>query len=102
MTAFFLGMCLTETGALAESLYSFVDSKGVVHFSNAPTDPRYKKMKVPKRPLLRLTPVSAKAVQLAILRHSNNTEWTQPSFVPSSELNRPSTPTQFLEKAPWD
>jgi soluble lytic murein transglycosylase-like protein len=70
MTAVLLGMCLTETGARAENLYSFVDNKGVVHFSNAPTDPRYKKMKVPQRPLLRLTPVSAKAVHLAILRNS--------------------------------
>jgi hypothetical protein len=69
-TAFLLWMCLTETGVRAESLYSFVDVKGVVHFSNAPSDPRYKKMKVPTRPLLRLTPVSASAVHLAIVRNS--------------------------------
>jgi len=69
-TAFLLGMCLAETGVRAESLYSFVDGKGVVHFSNAPSDPRYKKMKVPERPFLRLTPASPKTVHLAILRSS--------------------------------
>jgi soluble lytic murein transglycosylase-like protein len=69
-TAFLLGMCLADTDARAESLYTFVDGKGVVHFSNAPSDPRYKKMKVPERPFLRLTPISAKAVQLAIIRSS--------------------------------
>jgi soluble lytic murein transglycosylase len=42
--AFLLMMSLTETTAVAENIYSFVDAKGVSHFSNAPTDPRYKKI----------------------------------------------------------
>ncbi len=70
MTAFLIGICLAETSARADSLYTFVDGKGVVHFSNAPSDPRYKKMKVPERPFLRLTPPSAKAVHLAIVQNS--------------------------------
>ena len=68
-TAFLIGICLAEGAARAE-IYSFVDGRGVVHFSNAPSDPRYKKIKVPERPLLRLTPPSAKAVHLAIMRNS--------------------------------
>jgi soluble lytic murein transglycosylase len=42
--AFLLVMSLTETTAVAENIYSFVDARGVSHFSNAPTDPRYKKI----------------------------------------------------------
>jgi soluble lytic murein transglycosylase-like protein len=38
---------LSDRIAQAESIYSFVDGNGVIHFSNAPTDPRYKKVALP-------------------------------------------------------
>ena len=41
--------------ASAESFYQFVDQKGVIHFSNVPTDPRYKKIRG-ERTLARLKP----------------------------------------------
>lgn len=35
---------LAVPNASADTLYRFVDAGGVLHFSNAPTDPRYKKI----------------------------------------------------------
>lgn len=37
------GLLLTGRAGAAE-VYSYVDSEGVLHFSNAPTDPRYRKV----------------------------------------------------------
>lgn len=46
-----LGLALTllwgipSGSAFAETIYQFVDQDGVIHFSNVPTDPRYKKIR---------------------------------------------------------
>ena len=48
-----MGTSAQET--FADTFYRFVDQNGVIHFSNAPTDPRYKKVWV-DRSRTRLTP----------------------------------------------
>jgi soluble lytic murein transglycosylase len=57
--------------AAAEPLYRYVDEKGVIHFSNAPTDSRYKKFELTGRPILPLkaSPPSA-AMHQAIAQTS--------------------------------
>jgi soluble lytic murein transglycosylase-like protein len=39
------GLLLAPVGAAAGDVYSYVDDEGVVHFSNAPSDSRYKRVK---------------------------------------------------------
>ena len=73
--AFVVGLAvspaLVATGATAEPIYSFVDSNGVMHFSNAPTDPRYKKIALPGQPPARTaTAVSPALMHQAITRSS--------------------------------
>ena len=69
--AFLLVMSLTETRAMAENIYSFVDAKGVSHFSNAPTDARYKKIASTQRPFRPLRQFrSSPEVYQAIAQHS--------------------------------
>jgi soluble lytic murein transglycosylase-like protein len=41
-----LGLLLAPLVARAADLYSYVDDDGVMHFSNAPSDPRYRKVGV--------------------------------------------------------
>jgi soluble lytic murein transglycosylase-like protein len=62
-------MSLTDTNASAENIYSFVDARGLSHFSNAPTDPRYKKLAVAGRPVARIF-LSSTGVHKAITQHS--------------------------------
>ena len=70
--AFLLMMSLTETTAVAENIYSFVDARGVSHFSNAPTDPRYKKIAGARRPFAPLRVYrSSTEVYQAIAQHSD-------------------------------
>jgi soluble lytic murein transglycosylase len=70
--AFLFMMSLTETAAMAENIYSFVDARGVSHFSNAPTDPRYKKIPGARRPFAPLRVFHSTAeVSQAILQHSD-------------------------------
>jgi soluble lytic murein transglycosylase-like protein len=64
-----LMISLSETNASAENIYSFVDARGLSHFSNAPTDPRYKKIAVAGRPVARVF-LSYKGVHKAITQHS--------------------------------
>ena len=64
-----LMMSLSETNASAENIYSFVDARGLTHFSNAPTDPRYKKLAVAGRPVARVF-LSSTGVHKAITQHS--------------------------------
>jgi soluble lytic murein transglycosylase-like protein len=40
-----LALVLAPAPAAAGELYSFVDADGVVHFTNAPSDPRYRKVR---------------------------------------------------------
>lgn len=42
-------MAVLTASPAGAAIYSFVDEKGVVHFSNVPTDPRYRRM-VPSSP----------------------------------------------------
>jgi soluble lytic murein transglycosylase-like protein len=63
-------MSLSETNASAENIYSFVDARGLSHFSNAPTDPRYKKLAVAGRPVAPRIFLSSTGVHKAITRHS--------------------------------
>lgn len=37
-------LCVFSQDAFAETIYRFVDANGVLHLSNAPTDPRYQKV----------------------------------------------------------
>jgi soluble lytic murein transglycosylase len=70
--AFLIVMSLTETKAMAENIYSFVDARGISHFSNAPTDPRYKKIATvqrPFRPLRQFRP--SPLMYQAIAQHSD-------------------------------
>jgi soluble lytic murein transglycosylase len=70
--AFLLMMSLTETTAVAENIYSFVDARGVSHFSNAPTDPRYKKIAGTRRSFAPLRVYrSSTEVYQAIAQHSD-------------------------------
>jgi len=39
-----VSLSVLHTVASAETMYRFIDQAGVIHFSNAPTDPRYKKI----------------------------------------------------------
>ncbi len=39
-----VGLLLAPVGAAAGDVYSYVDADGVVHFSNAPSDPRYRRV----------------------------------------------------------
>jgi soluble lytic murein transglycosylase-like protein len=41
---------------VADMVYAFVDSKGVTHFSNAPTDPRYRRIHISAWPAARVKP----------------------------------------------
>ncbi len=41
-----LQLGIPSAEAFAESMYQFVDQDGGIHFSNVPTDPRYKKIRV--------------------------------------------------------
>jgi len=43
--AFALTLFAFAGDAFADTIYRFVDQDGVIHFSNAPTDPRYKKFR---------------------------------------------------------
>jgi soluble lytic murein transglycosylase len=61
----------------AETIYRFVDENGVIHFSNVPADPRYKKFRM-DRPSVRLKPTvpskalnqaTAQTITKASLRH---------------------------------
>jgi soluble lytic murein transglycosylase-like protein len=74
-----LAMCLTLLGAApehatAETVYAFLDGNGVTHFSNAPTDPRYKKLRATSGGIDRFRPtstgISTKAVHQAIKQSS--------------------------------
>jgi transglycosylase-like protein with SLT domain/uncharacterized protein DUF4124 len=58
--------------AIAESVYTFLDANGVTHFSNAPTDPRYKKMRATSGSFDRFRPnrISTHAMHQAILQSS--------------------------------
>lgn len=38
------GLLLAPAAARAAELYSYVDDEGVIHFSNAPSDPRFKRI----------------------------------------------------------
>jgi soluble lytic murein transglycosylase-like protein len=68
--AFFLVMTLSETNAGAE-IYSFVDANGVMNFSNAPADPRYKKLRLTASRVLPIkAAASSREVHRAILLHS--------------------------------
>jgi len=63
----FLALCFSGTNVVAESIYSFVDARGVMHFSNVPDDPRYKKVEGMGQPVVRLKPApSAKMIHQAI------------------------------------
>jgi soluble lytic murein transglycosylase-like protein len=44
LTLGLIGTLLAPRGARAGELYSYVDDDGVIHFSNAPTDARYRKL----------------------------------------------------------
>jgi soluble lytic murein transglycosylase-like protein len=56
--ALMLGLCpgLAQVATASDTIYSFVDGNGVIHFSNAPTDPRYKKVSGAARPPSRVVP----------------------------------------------
>jgi hypothetical protein len=58
--------------AIAESVYTFLDANGVTHFSNAPTDPRYKKLRATSGGVDRFRPngISPRAMHQAILQSS--------------------------------
>lgn len=43
-----LGCCCMPSGSAKAAIYSFVDENGLVHFSNVPSDPRYRP-KVPHK-----------------------------------------------------
>ena len=63
----FLALCFSGTNVIAENIYSFVDDRGVMHFSNVPDDSRYKKVQGMGEPVVRLKPApSAKIVRQAI------------------------------------
>jgi soluble lytic murein transglycosylase-like protein len=38
------GLLVAATAARAGDMYSYVDEEGVIHFSNAPSDPRYRRL----------------------------------------------------------
>lgn len=40
----------------ADSIYAFTDARGVVHFSDAPVDPRYRRVRQPPRDGLTISP----------------------------------------------
>ncbi|HUK57332.1 MAG TPA: lytic transglycosylase domain-containing protein [Nitrospiria bacterium] len=42
-----LGCLIGRTDCAAGDVYQFIDSAGVVHFSNVPVDPRYRQIRVP-------------------------------------------------------
>jgi soluble lytic murein transglycosylase len=66
-----LTVCFSGTNVVAENIYSFVDARGVMHFSNVPDDPRYKKLEGMGQPVVRLKPApSAKMIHQAIADHS--------------------------------
>lgn len=48
--AFVLVLGASGQEASADTIYRFVDQNGVIHFSNVPTDPRYKKLREDRRP----------------------------------------------------
>ena len=69
--ALLLLLSVSETNAGAETIYSFLDDNGVLHFSNVPADPRYKKLQVIGQPVVRLKPApSSKVVHQAIAENS--------------------------------
>ena len=74
-----LMMSLSGTNASAE-IYSFVDARGVSHFSNVPTDPRYKKIAVAGRPVAHRIFLSSTGVHKAITQHSEQ-HGVDPSLV---------------------
>ena len=62
-----LTVCFSGTNVVAENIYSFVDARGVMHFSNVPDDPRYKKVEGLGQPVVRLKPApSAKMIHQTI------------------------------------
>src|SRR5512132_4150674 len=48
---------IPSADAFAESIYQFVDQDGGIHFSNVPTDPRYKKIRAGE-PRARIRPTN--------------------------------------------
>src|SRR2546428_9293775 len=76
-----LSVCFSGTNVVAENIYSFVDARGVMHFSNVPDDPRYKKVEGLGQPVVRLKPApSAKIVRQAIADTSQQ-HWVDPALV---------------------
>jgi soluble lytic murein transglycosylase-like protein len=59
-----LPFALCERAAAVDMVYAFVDSKGVTHFSNAPTDPRYRRIHISGLPVARVKPAAPFTVRL--------------------------------------
>jgi soluble lytic murein transglycosylase len=66
--AFVLVLGASGPEALADTIYRFVDQNGVIHFSNVPTDPRYKKFREDRRPARYAQTVQSKALQQSFAR----------------------------------
>lgn len=65
----------------AEPIYSFVDSAGVIHFSNAPTDPRYKRVALPGESTSRPAPLVSPTVMHQAITKSSAQHQVDPNLV---------------------
>ena len=72
---------LTQRVTANDTIYSFVDEKGVVHFSNAPTDPRYKKVVLVERPVTRLKPTPPTKVVHQVITKTSEQHRVDPNLV---------------------
>jgi soluble lytic murein transglycosylase-like protein len=59
------GLLAGPASAVAEEVYSYVDGDGVLHFSNAPTDKRYRKVNRSGGPAFYRKPAQARARPVA-------------------------------------
>ncbi len=58
-------LCVLSQDAFAETIYRFVDTNGVLHFSNAPTDSRYQKVQEERVTTVAQAPTSAPSQSFA-------------------------------------
>jgi soluble lytic murein transglycosylase-like protein len=71
------GLLLRPASAGADEVYSYVDDEGVLHFSNAPTDRRFRKVSRPGgSPMYRSGP-QARSRPLAISSTSRIEQWRE-------------------------
>src|SRR5439155_861143 len=77
----FLALCFSGTNVAAEGIYSFVDNRGVMHFSNVPDDPRYKKIQGMGQPVVRLKPAPSAKVIHQVIADTSQQHRVDPALV---------------------